>query len=252
VISIKSSAEIEKMRAANKIVGDLLDYLEGVLRAGMSTKEINKISREFILDAGAKPAFKGYSVPGLPPFPGDVCTSVNDAIVHGIPSKKTILRDGDIIGVDVGTYLNGFYGDAARTYAVGEISAKDKRLMKITKEALDTAVALARNGNRVGDLSAAIEKVAAKNGYFPADYLTGHGIGRALHEDPSIPNIGRKGTGARLKSGMTLAIEPMFNEGTNKIIENGWECLVADGSRSAHFEYTILVTDDEAEILTIG
>ncbi len=252
MISIKSSAEIEKMRAANKIVGDLLDYLEGVIKAGMSTWEINKISREFILDAGAKPAFKGYSVPGLPPFPGDVCTSVNDAIVHGIPSKKEILQDGDIIGVDVGTYLDGFYGDAARTYAVGEISAQDKRLMKITKEALDTAVALARNGNRVGDLSAGIEKVAKKNGYFPADYLTGHGIGRALHEDPAIPNVGRKATGARLKAGMTLAIEPMFNQGTNQIIEKGWECLVADGSRSAHFEYTILVTDDEAEILTIG
>ncbi len=252
MILIKNEAEIEKMRAANKIVGDLLDYLAGELHAGMSTWEINKISREFILDSGAKPAFKGYSVPGLPPFPGDVCTSVNSAIVHGIPSKKKILRDGDIIGVDVGTYLNGFYGDAARTYAIGEISAADKRLMKITKEALDTAVAMARNGNRVGDLSAAIEGVATKNGYFPADYLTGHGIGRNLHEDPSIPNVGRKGTGARLKAGMTLAIEPMFNVGTNKIIENGWECLVADGSRSAHFEYTILVTEDVAEILTIG
>ncbi len=252
MISIKSGSEIEKMREANKIVGDLLDYLEGQLHAGMSTWQINKISREFILDAGAKPAFKGYSVPGLPPFPGDVCTSVNDAIVHGIPSKKRILQDGDIIGVDVGTHLDGFYGDAARTYAIGEVSVADKRLMKITKEALDTAVAMARNGNRVGDLSAAIESVAIKNGYFPADYLTGHGIGRSLHEDPSIPNVGRKGTGARLKAGMTLAIEPMFNMGTNKIIENGWECLVADGSRSAHFEYTVLVTEDAAEILTIG
>ena len=173
------------------------------------------------MDRGARPAFKGYSVPGLPPFPGEVCTSVNSVIVHGIPSKKVVLQDGDIIGVDVGTYLNGYYGDGAKTYAVGEISAEDKKLMKITKEALDTAVALARNGNRLGDLSAAIGAIAKKNGFYPADNLTGHGIGKNLHEDPAVPNDGRKGTGVRLRSGMTLAIEPMFNRGTNRIVENG-------------------------------
>ncbi len=252
MIFIKNSVEIEKMRAANRIVGDLLDYLDGIIKPGISTWEINEESKKFILDRGARPAFKGYSVPGLPPFPGEVCTSVNSVIVHGIPSKKVVLQDGDIIGVDVGTYLNGYYGDGAKTYAVGEISAEDKKLMKITKEALDTAVALARNGNRLGDLSAAIGAIAKKNGFYPADNLTGHGIGKNLHEDPAVPNDGRKGTGVRLRSGMTLAIEPMFNRGTNRIVENGWECVVADNSRSAHFEYTILVTDDEAEILTVG
>ena len=252
MIFIKNSVEIEKMRAANRIVGELLEYLDGVIRPGITTWEINEEAKKFILDRGARPAFKGYSVPGLPPFPGEVCTSVNSVIVHGIPSKKVVLEDGDIVGVDVGTYLNGYYGDGAKTYAVGEISAEDKRLMKITKEALDTAVALARNGNRVGDLSAAIGAVAKKNGFYPADNLTGHGIGKNLHEDPAIPNVGKKGTGVRLRSGMTLAIEPMFNRGTNRIVENGWECIVADNSRSAHFEYTVLVTEGEAEILTVA
>ncbi len=252
MIFIKNSVEIEKMRDANRIVGELLEYLDGVIRPGITTWEINEESKKFILDRGARPAFKGYSVPGLPPFPGEVCTSVNSVIVHGIPSKKVVLEDGDIVGVDVGTYLNGYYGDGAKTYAVGEISAEDKRLMKITKEALDTAVALARNGNRVGDLSAAIGAVARKNGFYPADNLTGHGIGKNLHEDPAIPNVGKKGTGVRLRSGMTLAIEPMFNRGTNRIVENGWECIVADNSRSAHFEYTVLVTEGEAEILTVA
>jgi len=238
------------MRESNRIVGLLLHKLDDIIKPGISTYTINKFADELIRNEGGEPAFKGYTIPGLPPFPAAICSSPNSCIVHGIPSKKQLLQEGDIIGIDVGVYKNGFYGDAAKTFQVGEISDKAVALMAITKEALRRGIAQARDGARVGDISHAIGSYVTSQGYFIADDLTGHGIGTSLHEDPVVPNIGRKGKGPRLKKGMTIAIEPMVNIGTNRVIENGWEFYVADGTLSAHFEHTILITENEAELLT--
>ena len=229
----------------------LLHKLRKYVVPGVTTWELNKIAEDIIYSEGGKPAFKGYSVPGLSPFPAAVCASVNSCIVHGIPSKSTVLVEGDIIGVDVGVYKDGYYGDAARTYMVGEISAEAKALLDITQEALELGINAAKVGNRIGDISSAIGNFVTAKGYFIADNLTGHGIGRKLHEDPMIPNFGIAGKGPRLRKGMTLAIEPMINIGTNRVQEDGWEYFTLDGSLSAHFENTILITDGEPEILSI-
>lgn len=250
MISIKNSTEILKMKESNRIVGLLLHKLEKFVKPGITTWELNKIAEDIILSEGGKPAFKGYSVPGLSPFPAAVCASVNSCIVHGIPSKRTVLIEGDIIGVDVGVFKDGFFGDAARTYLVGDISKEAKALIEITKKALDLAIEVAIVGNRIGDISSVIGDFVNSKGYFLADDLTGHGIGSSLHEDPSIPNFGIAGKGPRIRKGMTLAIEPMVNIGTNRVIEKGWEFFTKDDSLSAHFENTILITDGKAEILS--
>ncbi len=252
MIYIKTPAEIEKMRKSCRIIGELLDALETIIRPGISTLEIDKFAEDFIGSRGGKPSFKGYRVDGLPPFPGSICASINEQIVHGIPSAKKILQDGDIIGIDVGVVLDGYNGDAARTYRVGKISAEAEELLQVTKEALERGISAAIPGNRVGDISYAIGSFVAFKGYYVADNLTGHGVGRNLHEEPQIPNTGKPGRGPRLSAGMTLAIEPMVNIGTNRVLENGWEFKVADNSLSAHFEHTILVTDDKPEILTVA
>ncbi|HNV62633.1 MAG TPA: type I methionyl aminopeptidase [Candidatus Cloacimonas acidaminovorans] len=252
MIYIKTPAEIEKMRKSCRIIGELLDALETIIRPGISTLEIDKFAEDFIGSRGGKPSFKGYRVDGLPPFPGSICASVNEQIVHGIPSAKKILQDGDIIGIDVGVVLDGYNGDAARTYRVGKISAEAEELLQVTKEALERGISAAIPGNRVGDISYAIGSFVAFRGYYVADNLTGHGVGRNLHEEPQIPNTGKPGRGPRLSAGMTLAIEPMVNIGTNRVLENGWEFKVADNSLSAHFEHTILVTDNKPEILTVA
>jgi methionyl aminopeptidase len=252
MIYIKTPAEIEKMRKSCRIIGELLDALETIIRPGISTLEIDKFAEDFIGSRGGKPSFKGYRVDGLPPFPGSICASVNEQIVHGIPSAKKILQDGDIIGIDVGVVLDGYNGDAARTYRVGKISADAEELLQVTKEALERGISAAIPGNRVGDISYAIGSFVAFRGYYVADNLTGHGVGRNLHEEPQIPNTGKPGRGPRLSAGMTLAIEPMVNIGTNRVLENGWEFKVADNSLSAHFEHTILVTDNKPEILTVA
>ncbi len=251
MIPVKNSSEIAKMRDVNRIVGLLLDKIGGYIQPGVSTYELDKIAEDFIRSHGAKPAFKGYSIPGLAPFPASICASVNSCIVHGIPSKKVLLQEGDIIGIDIGTFKNGFYGDAARTYKVGQISLEAEKLMSITREALSRGMEAARDGARVGDISFAVMSVVKNNGYYVADNLTGHGIGRQLHEDPMVPNIGVQGRGPRLKKGMTLAIEPMVNIGTNRVQELGWEYFTEDRSLSAHFENTVLITDGEPEILTV-
>ena len=239
------------MRESNRIVALLLHKLESIIQPGISTWEIDRFSNDLIRTEDGKPAFKGYMIIGLDPFPAAICTSVNSCIVHGIPSRKQILQEGDIIGIDVGVYKNGFYGDAARTYRVGKITRETERLLRVTKEALDRGVSQARHGARVGDISYAIGSYVKAEGYFVADNLTGHGIGASLHEDPLIPNFGVKGKGPRLKKGMTLAIEPMVNIGTNRVIENGWEFFVADKTLSAHYENTILITDSEPDILSV-
>jgi methionyl aminopeptidase len=250
MIHIKSAPELIKMRASCQIVAELLDALAGKIVPGVNTLELDQFAFDFIASRGGRPAFKGYTIPGLGPFPGTLCTSVNAGIVHGIPSEKVVLREGDIIGIDVGACKDGFYGDAARTYAVGAISGEAKDLMRATEEALRLGISEARPGNRVGDISHVIGEFIRQKGYYVADSLTGHGIGRDLHEDPQIPNAGPAGRGPRLKAGMTLAIEPMVNIGTNRVTERGWEFFSADNSLSAHFEHTILITDEQPEILT--
>ncbi len=251
MIYIKNSNEIKKMRESNRIVALLLKELETIISPGISTQELNEFAEEIIKTEGGEPAFKGYVIPGLLPFPAAICASINSCIVHGIPSSKKILKDGDIIGIDVGVYKNGFYGDAARTYTVGKVSQKARNLLDVTLEALDRGISQARDGARVGDVSYVIGSFVAKKGYFVADSLTGHGVGRELHEEPIVPNIGVKGRGPRLKEGMTIAIEPMINIGTNHVKEVGWEFYVADNTLSAHFEHTILITPQKAEILSV-
>jgi len=251
MIPVKNVMEIKKMRESNRIVALLLSKLEFLIKPGVTTLELDRFAEDLIRSEGGSPAFKGYSVPGLSPFPASICASVNSCIVHGIPSSKTVLQEGDIIGVDVGVYKDGYYGDGARTYTVGSVSDAAQQLMQVTKEALHKGIEQARAGARVGDISFAIESWAAEYGYYIADSLTGHGIGRKLHEEPMVPNVGNRGYGPRLKAGMTLAIEPMINIGTNQVREEGWEFFVADNTLSAHFEHTILITEKKAEILTV-
>lgn len=250
MIFLKTASEIEKMRQSCQIIGELFEALEGYIVPGADTLFLDQFADDFIRSRSGIPSFKGYVVDGLPPFPGAICASVNSAIVHGLPSKKRVLQDGDIIGIDVGVLKNGYHGDAARTYAVGTIGETAQKLMDVTSESLRLGIAQAVPGNRIGDISAAIGSYVKQSGYFVADNLTGHGIGRNLHEEPQIPNFGTFGKGPRIKAGMTLAIEPMVNIGTNRVKEIGWEFFVADNTLSAHFEHTILVTDGEPEILT--
>ncbi|MDD2332693.1 MAG: type I methionyl aminopeptidase, partial [Candidatus Cloacimonetes bacterium] len=234
MIIIKSAKDIDKMRKSNQIVGLLLAMLASQIRPGVSTRELDDFAEDFIRSRGAVPSFKGYQADGLPPFPAAICASINQGIVHGIPSTKKVLAEGDIIGIDVGVYCDGFHGDGAHTYAVGNVSREAERLMQVTRTALERGIAAAREGNRVGDISAAIGEYVQSAGYYVADNLTGHGIGRHLHEEPQIPNSGTRGRGPRLKKGMTLAIEPMVNIGTNRVREIGWEFFCADDSLSAH------------------
>lgn len=250
MIYLKTVSEIEKMRQSGRVIGELFEELAKIIKPGVSTLELDRFADDFIRSRGAKAAFKGYQAHGLPPFPGAICASVNAGIVHGIPSADVILADGDIIGIDVGVLLNSYYSDAARTYAVGKISESAQKLMQVTQESLEIGISQAVPGNRIGDISSAIGSFVQSNGYFVADDLTGHGIGKSLHEEPQIPNFGVKGRGPRIQAGMTLAIEPMVNIGTNRVKEIGWEFYTADDSLSAHFEHTILVTEGEPEILS--
>jgi len=245
---IKTDKEIIKMRAVCKIVAKAHKYIESHIKPGVTTDYLDEELEKFILSQGARPNFKGYRK-----YPKTACISLNDVVVHGIPSEKNYLSEGDIVSVDVGAVKNGYHGDAARTYAVGKISLDLQKLIDITKECFFEGLKQAREGRRVGDISEAIQKHAEANGYGVVRVLTGHGIGKKLHEAPSIPNFGKAGTGMQLKSGMTLAIEPMINEGTFKVKFDcdGWTCRTEDGKMSAHYEETILVTNGEPEILTV-
>lgn len=250
MIYLKSPDEVKKMRQSSLIIARLFNALEEIIKPGISTLEIDTFADDFIRKQSGLPSFKGYTIPGLPPYPGAICASVNSVIVHGIPSKEVILKEGDILGIDVGVYKDGYHGDGARTYSVGSINDESQKLINVTKRSLDIGISMAVAGNRVGDISSSIGDYVMANGYFVADDLTGHGIGRELHESPQIPNSGQKGKGPRLQPGMTLAIEPMVNIGTNRVREKGWEFSTADNSLSAHFEHTILVTNGQPEILT--
>ena len=245
-IIIKSEREIAIMRQAGRIVATVLNILSQRLRPGMKTKELDVIAAGEVEKLGAKPSFKGYRG-----FPANLCVSVNDEIVHGIPGER-ILRQGDIVSLDLGALFMGFQGDAAVTVGVGEIDLKARELMEATEGALKAGIAAAHPGARLGDISAAIQNYAELRGYSVVREYTGHGIGREMHEEPQIPNFGPPGTGPVLEKGMALALEPMVNAGDwrTRVGDNHWTVLTADGSLSAHFEHTIAITDGGAEVLT--
>ncbi|HUV56242.1 MAG TPA: type I methionyl aminopeptidase [Dehalococcoidales bacterium] len=246
-IIIKSEREIATMRQAGRIVATILKILSKQIKPGMKTKELDIITAREVERLGAKPSFKGYRG-----FPANLCVSVNDEIVHGIPGER-VLNEGDIVSLDFGAIFGGFHGDAAVTVGVGKIKPKAKKLMEATKGALEAGINAARPGARLGDVSAAIQDYAESRGYSVVREYTGHGIGRDMHEEPQIPNFGLPGTGPVLKKGMTLALEPMVNLGDwqTRLGDDHWTVLTADGSLSAHFEHTIAITDVEPEVLTI-
>jgi methionyl aminopeptidase len=247
MIILKSLQEIEKIRKACLIVADVLERIRGMVRPGVTTQELDEFAERFIVAAGAKPAFKGYRG-----YPKTLCTSVNNEVIHGIPSKDAVLQQGDIVSVDVGTIVDGFYGDAAITLPVGTIKPEAERLMRVTEESLLRGIVQAQAGNRLYDISHAVQDYVESNGYSVVREFVGHGIGRSLHEDPQIPNFGSSGQGPRLKPGMVLAIEPMVNIGGSATVtqEDNWTAVTADGSLSAHFEHTIAVLPDGPWILT--
>ena len=243
----KTAREIELMRIAGKIVALAHQEVEKHIAPGVSTLELDIIAERVIRENGATPSFKGYGG-----FPGSICASINDVVVHGIPKTSTILKAGDIISIDIGACYKGYHGDSAWTYPVGEISEADKHLMDVTLNALYKGLEQAKPHNRLSDISAAIGNYAKSFGYGVVEDFTGHGVGRYLHEDPAIPNYGIPNMGPVLQPGMTLAIEPMINAGTKnvKVCSDGWTTITRDGKKSAHFEHSILITDEGYEILT--
>ncbi|TYO93825.1 type I methionyl aminopeptidase [Desulfallas thermosapovorans] len=247
MIICKSERELSYMRKAGQVVAGALEELARVIKPGVTTAELDRIAEEYILSMGATPAFKG-----LYGFPATICASVNEQVVHGIPGLRE-LENGDIISIDIGAEINGYYGDHARTFAVGEISAQLQKLLDVTRESLAVGISMARCGNRLSDISHAVQTYVEKNGFSVVRDYVGHGIGSQMHEEPQVPNYGRPGRGPRLKAGMTLAIEPMVNMGTYHVqtLPDNWTVVTRDGQPSAHFEHTIVITDGEPVILTL-
>lgn len=247
MITIKSTADLAKMRAAGKIAGGALELAGRSVKPGMTTAQLDKIIHDYIVSKGAVPSFLGYGG-----FPASACISVNEELIHGIPSNKKILKAGDIVSVDVGAFKDGFHSDTCATFPVEEISDEAKELLKVTKDSLFAAIGIAKAGVRLGDISHTVQEYCESRGYAVVKRYCGHGVGRNLHEDPEVPNYGTAGHGTRLVSGMTIAIEPMINvkgEGV-KVLGNGWTVVTASGSLSAHFEHTIAITSEGAVILT--
>ena len=256
MIDIKSKREIELMKEACRVTALAHKAIAEAIRPGVTTLELDQIAERTIRENGGIPAEKGYpsGVKGVPAFPGSICASVNDVVIHGIPSKREILHDGDIISVDLVAYKDGFNGDCCRTYFVGNVSNEAKRLVEVTKQSFFEGIKYAKKGNRLGDICHAIGEYVEKNGYSVVREFQGHGIGESMHEDPGIPNYGKAGRGIRLEPGMTLAIEPMVIMGKPGILEleDGWTIISEDGSLAAHYENTILITENEPEILTLA
>lgn len=248
MIIIKSDSEIEKMRAAGKVVADCHLYLEDLIKPGISTLELNDKAEAFIREAGAYPTFLGYQG-----YPKAICTSVNEQIVHGIPSEDVILKEGDIISIDLGATLDGYVGDAARTHGVGKISEENQKLIDATRDSFFEGIKYAKIGNRLSDISHHVQKHAESQGFSVVRDYVGHGIGRNMHEDPPIKNYGSPHHGPKLRKGMCLAIEPMINEGVYSlnVLDDGWTAVTKDGKNSAHYENTIVITEDGPEILTL-
>ena len=256
MITIKSEREIELMREAGGLVARVLDMLEKEIAPGMSTKRLDELAEQFIRDHNAVPSFLNY-VPkgesGVKPYPATLCVSIDEEVVHGVPSAKRIIREGEIVSVDCGVYKSGYHGDAARTYIIGEVDPAVRQLVDVTRECLLLGIEQAVEGNRLHDISAAIEKHARSFGYSVIENMVGHGIGSELHEEPAVPNYGRPHTGVKLRSGMTLAIEPMIAIGRSRraVSKRGaWVAVTVDGRHSAHFEHTIAIRKGPAEILT--
>lgn len=251
-IFLKTEDEIELMRQANQLVGKTLGELAKHIKPGVTTLQLDQIAEEFIRDYGAIPTFKNFPNDYGAPFPASICTSVNDVVVHGIPDDKTVLKEGDIISIDCGTVLNGFNGDSCYTFCVGEVSEEVKNLLRVTKESLYRGIENAVAGRHLGDISDAVQSHCEQNKYGVVRELTGHGIGRQMHEDPQVPNYGRRGNGVLLKAGMCLAIEPMITMGARDIymMPDRWTIRTRDGKWAAHFEHTIAVRKGRAEILS--
>lgn len=245
-VIIKNEEEIDRMRVAGRIAAEVLEGIERKIKAGVTTAELDRIGEKLIREKGAEPVFIGYRG-----YRHATCISVNEEVVHGIPGNR-VLREGDLVSVDVGVKINGYCGDIAATFPVGKVSGKAGKLLRVGKEALRAAIRQARAGNHLGDVSYAVQRQAEKNGFSVVRDLYGHGIGRELHEEPLVPNFGRPGEGIELKPGMVFAIEPMINIGTWKVrtLPDGWTVVTEDGSLSCHFEHTVLVTEREPEILT--
>jgi len=248
MVTIKSAKEIQAMKISNQIVGNVLDGLTKLVEPGVSTMDLEQFAEKRCREEKVKPAFKGYHG-----FPACLCISVNNEVVHGIPSPKRILNEGDIVGIDFGVIVDGWYGDSARTFAVGEVSPEAKKLMKVTKESLFLGIDQCVAGHRLFDIGHAVQNYIEGFSYSVVREFVGHGIGRALHEEPQVPNYGPKGKGMVLKEGMVLAIEPMVNIGSPqvKVLEDGWTAITQDGSLSAHFEHTVAITANGPEILSI-
>jgi methionyl aminopeptidase len=246
MIIIKSHREIEQLKRSNTIVAEVFEKLKGMIVPGITTKELDQVAEEYIVLKGARPAFKGYRG-----FPATLCISINEEVVHGIPSQRR-LKEGDIVSLDVGVDFVGYYGDAAITFPVGEVDPEAKRLLEVTEKALYIGIEKAKVGNRLFDISYAIQGWVESHGFSVVRDFVGHGIGRDLHEEPQIPNFGAPHQGPRLEKGMVFALEPMVNEGTYevRVLSDGWTVVTADGKRSAHFEHTIAITEDGAEILS--
>ena len=247
MIQIKNKDQIAIMKEAGRITGEALLVARENVREGISTYELDKLIREHIERSGAKPSFLGYAG-----FPGSACISINDEVIHGIPSKKRILVEGDIVKIDVGAFYKGFHGDSARTIPVGKVSDEAQRLIEATEKSFWAGIAKAQSGNRIGDIGNAIESCVREYGYNVVKRYIGHGVGHELHESPDVPNFGTAGRGARLYPGMTIAIEPMINIGTRdvKVLNDGWTVITADGSLSAHYEHSVAITDGEPILLT--
>jgi methionyl aminopeptidase len=247
MISIKSEKELELMRISSRLVAETFEYISSFIKPGVTTQEIDSRIEKFVTSNGGYPAFKG-----LYGFPASACISIDEEVVHGIPTEKRVLKEGEIISIDVGVRYKGYHGDAAFTFPVGKVDEKKKRLMHVTWKALFEGINQAKAGNRLQDISATIQEYAESNGYSVVRELVGHGIGKKLHEDPQVPNYGKRGRGPQLKSGFTLAIEPMVNMGTKNVrtLSDGWTIVTGDSLPSAHYEHTVLILDGEPEILT--
>ncbi len=248
MITLKNGQELAAMRQACRITAAARALAGEMVRPGVSTREIDKAVHDFIVSQGAKPSFLGYHG-----FPGSTCISVNSTVIHGIPGGY-VLQEGDIVSVDVGAFYKGFHGDCAATYPCGTISAEAQKLIDVTKQSFFEGIRFAKKGNRVSDISHAVQKHVESNGFSVVRTFVGHGVGAQLHEEPEVPNFGAPGRGPRLLPGMTLAIEPMVNEGVFdvKVLKDGWTTVTADGKLSAHYENTVLITDGEPEILTVA
>lgn len=248
MITIKSDAEIALMRESGRLTKEVLDLIGREIRAGLTTRDLDKIANEYITSCGAYPSFLGYSG-----YPASICASIDDMVVHGIPSDEQVIREGQIVSIDVGVEFNGWQGDAARTFMIGEVSPEKKKLVKVTEECFFKAIENLRDGTPLGNIGYAVQTHAEANGFSVVRALVGHGIGSEMHEDPSVPNYGKKGTGIRLKKGMAIAIEPMINAGVYQVdfMSDGWGVRTRDRKPSAHYENTVVITDNGVEILTL-